>query len=113
MMKIPRFALAIVTPALLATPVSAQFGPQNVPHMRGDGPSPTPEAFRIDRADPALDALIAPGTKLTEVARGFGINEGPVWVREGKSGYLLISSHLQGRAEWCDLGVHGKGRLLR
>lgn len=91
-MKIIHLALATLAPVLLAAPASAQFGPQNVPHMRGDGPAPTPAPFHIERADPALDALITPGTKLVEVARGFGLNEGPVWVRQGTSGYLLVSS---------------------
>ena len=28
------------------------------------------------------------------MAQGFGLNEGPVWVREGRSGYLLVSGLL-------------------
>ena len=44
----------------------------------------------IERLDPALDALIAPGTK-PDLLKGdyFGYLEGPVWVRNG--GYLLFS----------------------
>ena len=32
--------------------------------------------------------------KAEELARGFGLNEGPVWVREGNSGYLLVGGLL-------------------
>jgi len=43
----------------------------------------------INRLDPALDALVSPGTKIEKLAGGFLFTEGPVWVREG--GYLLFS----------------------
>ena len=56
--------------------------------------SASPQPFSITRADPALDALIAPGAKLKTVASGFGFADGPVWVRgrDGAPGYLLVSS---------------------
>src|SRR4051812_18363254 len=38
---------------------------------------------RIERLDPALDALIAPGTQIERVATGFKFTEGPMW-REGR-----------------------------
>jgi gluconolactonase len=44
---------------------------------------------RIERLDPRLDAIIAPGAAMEVVAEGFDWSEGPVWVREG--GYLLFS----------------------
>lgn len=62
--------------------------------MRGDGPPPASQPFRIERVDPGLDAVIAPNAKLEMLASGFGLNEGPVWVRDGNSGYLLISGLL-------------------
>ena len=62
--------------------------------MRGDGPAPESKPFNITRLDPALDALVASNAKAEEIARGFGLNEGPVWVREGRSGYLLVSGLL-------------------
>jgi len=62
--------------------------------MRGDGPAPVAKPFSITRADPALDAVVAANAKADEIARGFGLNEGPVWVREGKSGYLLVGGLL-------------------
>jgi gluconolactonase len=54
----------------------------------------TPQPFRITRADPALDALIAPDAKIKTVASGFGFADGPVWIRgsKGAPGYLLVSS---------------------
>ncbi|MDP9083656.1 MAG: SMP-30/gluconolactonase/LRE family protein [Pseudomonadota bacterium] len=51
-----------------------------------------PDTGSIVRLDPALDAIVAPDAKLEILkADAFGIAEGPVWVREGKSGYLLFS----------------------
>jgi gluconolactonase len=38
---------------------------------------------RIERLDPALDALIAPETRIERVATGFKFTEGPLW-REGR-----------------------------
>ncbi|HEY0687313.1 MAG TPA: SMP-30/gluconolactonase/LRE family protein [Steroidobacter sp.] len=43
-----------------------------------DGP-----ATRVERLDPALDAIIAPGTAIERVATGFKFTEGPMW-REGR-----------------------------
>lgn len=40
-------------------------------------------ATRIERMDPALDAIIAPGTTIERVATGFKFTEGPMW-REGR-----------------------------
>ncbi len=39
-------------------------------------PSPQPEILRLD---PALDAVIAPGTKIEKVADTFKFTEGPMW----------------------------------
>src|SRR5215831_4820859 len=73
---------------------AAQPAPPAGPTMRGDGPAPTPKPFNIGRADPALDNVIAPDAKLEELAHGFGLNEGPVWVRDRTSGYLLVGGLL-------------------
>ena len=62
--------------------------------MRGDGPPPAARPFSVTRADPGLDAIVPPGAKLELMAQGFGLNEGPVWVPEGRSGYLLVSGLL-------------------
>ena len=47
------------------------------------------EVGKIVRTDPAIDKLIAPGTKIEKVHGGFGFTEGPIWVRSGS--YLLFS----------------------
>ena len=43
----------------------------------------------IERLDPALDELIAPGTKIEKLAEGFDWSEGPLWHR--RDGVLLFS----------------------
>jgi gluconolactonase len=94
----PRFsniAAGLMSAAALsvAAMVAAQPTP-TVPTMRGDGPPPAAKPFSITRLDPALDALVAPNAKAELLASGFGLNEGPVWVREGRSGYLLVGGLL-------------------
>jgi gluconolactonase len=44
---------------------------------------------KILHNDEALDAIVAPGTKIEKLAGGFLFTEGPVWVADG--GYLLFS----------------------
>jgi gluconolactonase len=44
---------------------------------------------KILRLDPALDAVVSPGTKIEKLAGGFLFTEGPIWVRDGS--YLLFS----------------------
>lgn len=55
---------------------------------------PSPHRFSITRADPALDALIAPDAKLKTVASGFGFVDTPLWIRgeKGAGGYLVAVS---------------------
>src|ERR1019366_1325428 len=53
-----------------------------------DGDVPTHVAgTEIVRLDPALDAVIAPGTQIERVATGFQFTEGPLW----HSGQLWFS----------------------
>ncbi|MGK6319496.1 SMP-30/gluconolactonase/LRE family protein [Sphingomonas sp. DT-204] len=68
-----RLRAALLAAALchLSTPLAAQ------------GPAPAPAAPSIERLDPALDAVIAPGTPIERVATGFGFTEGPMW-HEGR-----------------------------
>jgi gluconolactonase len=54
-------------------------------------PEPAERPFGIVRIDPSLDSLVAPNAKLELLAEGFGLTEGPVWVPEGRDGYLLLS----------------------
>ena len=88
-----RFANVLIVVVLSATAVVAQQAPPQ-PAMRGDGPPPAEKPFNITRQDPALDALVDPKTTAELMASGFGLNEGPVWIREGQSGYLVISGLL-------------------
>ena len=41
--------------------------------------TPAPAAIEIVRLDPALDAVIAPGSQIEKVAGGFVFTEGPMW----------------------------------
>lgn len=85
----PRTALA----AAAALLTGASFA-QTAPSMRGDGPPPDPKPFGITRADSGLDAIVPRDAELELIADGFGLNEGPVWVPDGDSGYLLVSGLL-------------------
>lgn len=79
--------------ALVHAPVvRAALPPLPPPGMRGDGPPPAARPFSITRVDPALDRIVSPNAKLVQLASGFGLNEGPVWIRDGKGGYLLVSA---------------------
>lgn len=49
----------------------------------------SPDSPRIERLDPALDRLIAPGARVELLAQGYDWSEGPVWVKDG--GFLLFS----------------------
>ena len=40
-----------------------------------------PFAMSVERLDPALDALIAPGTAVEKCAEGFNWSEGPTWFK--------------------------------
>jgi gluconolactonase len=44
---------------------------------------------KVERLDPAIDAIVPANPKLWKLAEGFRFTEGPVWVRDG--GYLLFS----------------------
>ncbi len=52
---------------------------------------------RIDRWDPALDAIVPRDWKIEKLAEGFGWAEGPLWVRSG--GYLLFTD-VPGNRMW-------------
>jgi len=86
-------AIAILVVVILSSHAQAQRG-QARPQMRGDGPPPEPAPFSITRADPALDAIIAPDAELVELARGFGLTEGGLWIPEGDSGYWIFTGLL-------------------
>ncbi len=53
----------------------------------------TEQKTEILRADPGLDEILTPGTKIEKLAGGFLFTEGPVWVPRtaDSDGYLLFS----------------------
>jgi gluconolactonase len=53
--------------------------------------SQTPAGPSIVRADAAFNVIVPAGAKLERLAADLPFLEGPVWVRNGKSGYLLFS----------------------
>ncbi len=73
---------------------NAQAPAPSGPMMRGDGPPPPAQPFSITRVDPALDELVAPDAKVELMASGFGLTEGPLWVPQGDSGFLIVSGLL-------------------
>ena len=84
--------VAAVVVAAIAN-IVAQRGPV-VPQMRGDGPPPEAKPFSITKNDPALDDIVAPNAQLVELARGFGLTEGGLWISEGNSGYWIFAGLL-------------------
>ncbi len=86
-------AIAVAFFGVAALNPRAQRGPAG-PQMRGDGPPPEAKPFSITRADPALDQIISPDAKLVELARGFGLTEGGLWMPEGQSGYWIFTGLL-------------------
>jgi gluconolactonase len=81
--------LWIVT-ALLAIGQAALAAEQGVTPVRVD------EA-RIDRWDPAMDAIVPKDWKIEKLAEGFGWAEGPIWV---KSGQYLLFTDVPGNKMW-------------
>lgn len=76
---------------LCSVVLSAAMAPSALA-QRAVGPHPRP--FSIEKADPALDALIAPNAKLKLVASGFGFADTPLWIRgrDGAPGFLVVVS---------------------
>jgi gluconolactonase len=90
---VPAWSSRTLLTAIAALAAGGAFA-QPVPSMRGDGPPPEPKPFSITRVDAGIDGVVAPDAELELIASGFGLNEGPVWVPEGDSGYLLVSGLL-------------------
>jgi gluconolactonase len=88
-----RCGVAAVTIVIVAAGAQAQRGPAG-PQMRGDGPPPQAKPFSITRNDPALDQIISPDAKLVELASGFGLTEGGLWMPEGNGGYWVFTGLL-------------------
>ena len=77
----------VVAPPAVPAPPPPPIPP---PFTLGDGPPLPARPFSITKLDPALDSIVAPNAKLEMLGDRFGLTEGPVWVPEGKSGYLLF-----------------------
>jgi hypothetical protein len=84
-------SLGIAAGVQAQSPYTSPEFNNTAPNMRGDGPSLTSKPFSITRTDPALDALISPQGKLEMLADHFGLTEGPVWIPDGKQGYLVVA----------------------
>ena len=63
----------IITGLVASNVVAAAPDPDDVP----------PTVGSIERLDPRLDTLVAPGATIEVLASGFAWSEGPVWVRAG------------------------------
>lgn len=61
--------------------------------LAGSGGTPV----KLERLDPAFDALIAPDASIEKVAEGYTWTEGPVWLK--REGYLLFAD-IPGNAIW-------------
>ena len=55
------------------------------------------ENGRIDRWDPAMDAIVPKDWKIEKLADGFGWAEGPIWI---KSGSYLLFTDVPGNKMW-------------
>jgi gluconolactonase len=98
-MRTRRSHISILLPLLAAFGLLAHVQAQPpaappAPTMRGDGPAPEAKPFSVTRTDPAIDGLVARNASAELMATNFGLNEGPVWVPEGRSGYLVIGGLL-------------------
>src|SRR5262245_62880569 len=92
-MKTAAWSIAILLAINSVAVAHAQRGPA-IPQMRGDGPPPEAKPFSITRSDPALDDIVSTGSELVELARGFGLTEGGLWIAEGNSGYWIFAGLL-------------------
>jgi gluconolactonase len=59
----------------------------------GSGQTTEGTPFRIERLNPALDEIVAADAQLELLGDRFALTEGPVWVRDGRDGYLLFSDN--------------------
>ena len=60
-------------------------------HAQQSAPGGTP--FRIERLDPALDAVVDAGAPLEQLGDRFALTEGPVWMPDPSGGFLLFSDN--------------------
>jgi gluconolactonase len=83
---------------LLVATAAALAGFAGVSQAAEQGVTPTSmEQSRIDRWDPAMDAIVPADWKIEKLAEGFGWAEGPIWVNSGA--YLLFTD-VPGNKMW-------------
>ena len=83
---------------LLVATVAALAGFAGASQAAEQGVTPVKmEQSRIDRWDPAMDAIVPTDWKIEKLAEGFGWAEGPIWVKSG--GYLLFTD-VPGNKMW-------------
>jgi gluconolactonase len=80
--------LGPVVAAILVTTACTQ---QAVEPAAPRAAAESPALGSIERADPKLDAILAPDARLELLGEHFGVTEGPVWVQDRDNGYLLFS----------------------
>src|SRR5688572_19595665 len=81
---------------LLVIAALAAIGSASFAAEQGVAPTRIGEA-RIDRWDPAMDAIVPKDWKIEKLAEGFGWAEGPIWIESG--GYLLFTD-VPGNKMW-------------
>jgi gluconolactonase len=94
MLKLSRGAS--VLSLLIAAAAGTLAGAATPATTAGNAPT-TIEDGRIDRWDPAMDAIVPRDWKIEKIAEGFGWAEGPIWVKSG--GYLLFTD-VPGNKMW-------------
>jgi gluconolactonase len=85
--------LFLITESCMKNPVMAAiiFATLELAVARAQTEPGTP--FRIEKLDPALDEIVASDARLETLGDRFALTEGPVWVPEGRDGFLLFSDN--------------------
>ncbi|MCW5556919.1 MAG: SMP-30/gluconolactonase/LRE family protein [Verrucomicrobiae bacterium] len=77
--------LAPVLSLLLWTSASLLQGADSTSAAKSPAVPKYPAHGSVERLDPALDQLLAPGVQMERLAEGFNWSEGPVWLRGEKA----------------------------
>ncbi|MED5585179.1 MAG: SMP-30/gluconolactonase/LRE family protein [Verrucomicrobiota bacterium] len=85
-MKLPFIILSLILSCLLLPAQDKQ-----TPAVSTIDTTNYPTLGKVIRLDPALDELIDQSARIEVIGDGFIWAEGPVWIKQGKGGYLLFS----------------------